>query len=185
MSRTIRVLRLGVLIVSALATWATVTFAQPDCPGPLWPPPNAYIYGQEGWWDTDDVIQFVGDANTSSLESGGCSGHDSMWNTCHIDFGFNFREVYDFDETECTYTAGDICNVVKVRCCFWFPGVCGTCSSCCDPHDLCKSFWKVVAFSEDGNTGRGCWELEFISDCTEEDCEDGLDMCNTVLKWFD
>ncbi len=121
--------------------------------------------------------------------AGGCSSYDSRWNSCTIDRGFTFRRVTNFDEEECTYDLPDTvtCNVVKARCCFWWPvtGVCITCPSCCEPHDLCKSFWLVREFHEDGDSGRGCWALEFISDCTEEDCEDGLEMCDEVVAWDD
>jgi len=131
------------------------------------------------------IVQFVGDSNLHLLGSTGCASHDEDWNTCWLDTGFTFRRVTGFQEEGCSYTEEQTCYVCKVRCCFWwnYQLICGSCSCSSDPWDLCKTLWEVVTFHEDGETGCGCYELEFVSDCPNEDCDGGLDMCTTKLKW--
>jgi len=172
------------LIVFACATWATVASAQEDCVQ-AWPPGNAFIVGKEGWVSAGDITQFVGDSNLVLPGNTECDSEDPLWDDCHVDTGFTFRKAIDFEEDGCQFTEGDTCYLCKVRCCFWweYEPICGTCACACDPHYLCKTLWEVVAFSEDGDTGRGCYELEFVSDCPNEDCEGGTSMCTTVLKW--
>jgi len=179
-------LRASAFFVTFCAIWVGVPVAQEDCPDPVWPPYDAYIFGQEGWYDIGDTIQFVGDSNIGCLGDAGCGDLDGRWDSCEPDKGFNFRKVSHVDVEECTYTEGDTCYVAVVRCCFWDPDPCiQECSSCCEPHDLCKSFWRVIYFHEDGETGRGCWELRYVTDCDDWECEEGLSMCSTIRKWCD
>ena len=156
-----------------------------DCDTPLCPPPTIYIYGRSGWYSAVDIIQFLGDSNYASLISGGCSAHDWAWGHCNIDTGFTFRRVRSLNTGNCTFAPSDTCEIAKVACCqLWpFQGVCPNCGSCCNDCDLCASFWEVVTYHADGATGRGCWELNYVADCTTDDCEGGLVMCNTVRYW--
>jgi hypothetical protein len=175
----------AVLFLAACATCVSVSYAQFDCGGQVWPPPDTFVYGKEAWWAVGDTVQFVGDSGLLLLGEGGCSSYDQGWGSCHIDTGFTFRRITDFDDGDCSYTPGDTCYMCKVRCCFFWAtdGPCGTCSCGCNPHDLCKSFWKVVEFYQSGPTGRGCYESEFVSDCADEACESGTSMCSTVSRW--
>ena len=181
-----KIARFFAVAVCACATHVTVASAQGDCVQ-AWPPANAYVVGKEDWWPAGDIVQFVGDANKTLLGDTECSEFDDDWIDCHIDTAFNFRKVIDFQEDGCSYTEGDSCYVCKVKCCFWwdYQPVCGVCPCSCDPRYLCKTLWEVVGFSEDGSTGRGCYELGFVSDCPNEDCDGGLSMCTTTLNWTD
>jgi hypothetical protein len=189
MSRMPGPTRISIAAVLACIVSIVVAWAQ-DCPGQVWPPIDVFVYGQEGWWATGasgDSVQFVGDSHLSYAGDGGCESYDTRWANCLIDTGYTFRKITDFDEDFCSYTEGDTCYVCKVRCCaFWAGGAsCLSCSCPCDPRSLCKSIWKVVQFYEDGTSGRGCYEQEFVTDCPSEDCEGGTDMCTTTRRWWD
>jgi hypothetical protein len=185
MSRFASLAKLASLIVFLGGVLASVTSAQEDPCVQGWPPGNAWVVGKEPWWSQGDIVQFVGDANITLLGDTECSSFDEYWVDCQIDTAFNFRRAIDFQEDGCLYEEGDTCYVSKVKCCFWwnYQPVCGLCTCSCNPRYLCKTVWEVVAFYEDGDTGRGCYELEFVSNCPNEDCDAGLSMCNTVLKW--
>ena len=176
---------MAILSVSSAICFAKCC-AQPDCPSVPWPP-TAFIYGQAGWYSTGDVVQFVGDSNLSNPGGRACSALSYVWGHCWIDYGFTFRKVTNFDPDECTYTASSTCDVAQAPCClFWADGsMCTGCSDCCGDFSLCMSFWEVVAYHADGSTGRGCWELDYVSDCTDEECENGLGMCSAVRHWWD
>ena len=173
------------LLITAFGIPFRLAIAQPDCPTPACPPASAHIYGKAGWYSIGDIIQFVGDSNYTSLSNGGCSGIDWLWGHCTVDAGFTFREVTNFNPDNCSYTPSTTCDVARAPCCsFWgYLGVCDSCSDCCNQCDLCMSFWEVVAFYADGSTGRGCWELAFVSDCTEYTCQGGLGFCDVVRFW--
>jgi hypothetical protein len=166
----------------SLACLADGAIAQ-DGPMPVCPPSTAFLYGPDDWYDFGDVIQFMGDANRTVMGDGGCAEHWWVYGHCVLDTGLFFREVSDFDAGSCSYTPSSTCDVFKVPCCFFwgYEPVCGECEGGCVGCDLCMSFWEISDFHADGVTGRGCWELTYLADCTEDDCWPfGLYGCSTV-----
>jgi hypothetical protein len=120
-----RAVALLVLLGSASVIFVGTSSAEGDCVQ-SWPPPNTFVYGQESWWSTNDIVQFVGDSGVGNQNEGGCSSYDQHWNSCVIDPGFTFRKITNYDPDECTFTEGTTCYVTRVRCCY-FVGTSGIC----------------------------------------------------------
>lgn len=173
--------RLCLAAVACVTTMFTAV-AQPDCP-PLLPP--TYIYGESGWYAEGDTIQFIGESY-GSCPANGCGAFGYSWTNCPLDFGWAFRKVTDVDLQTCSCTPNDTCEAFAVSCCvFWSDNyVCSGCGVCCGDENRCQSFWEVAEFHLDGDTGRGCYELNYVADCSAEDCEN-VDVCETVRSMCD
>lgn len=177
------------LLIACLGLVRSDSIAQPDAPIPTCPPiGNPYVYGKAGWWDVNDVIQFIGDAQYNGGPTGGCGSHSESWNECWIDPGFLFREVFNLNVSNCSYTPSTTCDAVKVQCCFFWDNasVCLDCSvQTCPGCNMCMSFWRVKRFLPEGLTTRGCYELEFVSACLTPTCIHTGIWCSQYRYWGD
>lgn len=176
-----------VLTISLLGVVPAV-HAQGDSPLPVWPPTTQpCIYGKAGWYQVDDIIQFIGDSEESFPAEPSCGSCWDQWSSCTRDYGLLWRKVTAFDEDNCTYSVAPYCDVCVVPCCFFFGGEqssCnGSCGGLCTTYDACMTFWRVVSFTPDGATGRGCYKLAFYSDCLgNADCTH-KDDCFVLRRW--
>jgi hypothetical protein len=110
-------------------------------------PGTTCIAGLQGWWQSGDHIQFLGDCTGQSLTEV-CTTECECSNVCGADLCFRFRTVTSVDPVTCEGTAGNSYGV-GADFCFLLgsaPGVTRDCLGC-SSNDLCLSIWKVLVFN--------------------------------------